>query len=142
MRNKLYLILLIGLCLFFFTGCTKGEKTKLIEGTDYNIKGVYSGNSVNTSKRGYYINTLNEPNAPYSYIICMGQKNTGGYSLKVTEVNKVDEKVEIIVEEKTPGDNDMVTSAITYPTVVVEFPEYQKNIVIKNTKGETFKKLD
>ena len=31
--------------------------------------------------------------------------------------------------------------AFTYPTVMIEFPEYQDNIVIKNTKGEEFKYL-
>ena len=72
----------------------------------------------------------------------MGQKNTGGYSLKVKEVNSIDGKTEIIVEEIIPDKGDTVTMAITNPTIIVEFSKYQENIIIKNTKGQIFEKLN
>ena len=72
----------------------------------------------------------------------MGLKNTGGYSLKVKEVNSIDRKTEIIVEEITPDKGDMVTMAITNPTIIVEFSIYQENIIIKNTEGQIFEKLN
>ena len=65
----------------------------------------------------------------------------GGYGLKIKEVNKNDNKTEIIVEEIVPGKDDVVTMAFTYPTIVVEFPKYQEDIVIKNTDGVEFEKL-
>ena len=129
MRKKCILILLVVFCLLLFTGCNKNDKTKLIEGTDYNVKGEFTGKYLDISKRGYYIDTLNQPNAPYLYIICMGKKNTGGYSLKVKEVNSIDGKTEIIVEEIIPDKGDMVTMAITNPTIIVEFSKYQENII-------------
>lgn len=141
MKRKFLILPLIILAVFVFTGCNKNNKTKLIENTDYFVRGEFTGEYLDITKRGYYVDTLNQPNAPYFYIICMGEKNTGGYSLKVKEVNKVDEKIEIIVEEIEPAKGDKVTMALTYPTIIVEFPEYQENIIIKNTKKKEFSNL-
>jgi hypothetical protein len=121
------------------TGCSK---TELKEGIDFNVNGEFTGKYLDITKRGYYIDTFNYPEAPYLYIICMGEKNTGGYSLKIKEVNRDNETTEIIVEEIEPKKDEIVTMAFTYPTIVVEFPKYQENIVIKNTKGEIFNELD
>ncbi len=142
MKNKGIMILLVALCLFVFTGCNKNDKTKLTQGVDYNVNGEFTAKYLDISKRGYYVDTLNQSNAPYLYIICMGQKNTGGYSLKVKEVNTIDKKTEIIVEEIIPNEGDTVTMEITNPNIIVEFSKYQENIVIKNTKGETFDRLN
>ena len=141
MKKKYFKMLLVILCLFAFTGCNNSNKTKLVENTDYFIKGEFNGQYLDITKRGYYIDTLNQPNAPYLYIICMGEKSTGGYSLKVKEVNKVDDKTEIIVEEIVPDKDAIVTMAHTSPIIIVEFPKYQENIVIKNKKGEEFTEL-
>ena len=142
MKRKFLLIIMLFVCLFGFTGCKKETQgTPLKENTDYSIKGEYKGNSFNLAKRGYYIDTTNKPDAPYQYIICMGQMSSGGYALKIKEVNREDNKTEVIVEEIEPGENEIVTMAETTPTIVVEFPKSQDNIVIKNTKGEEFKLL-
>ena len=142
MKNKSFLILIVVLCLFVFSGCNKNDKSKLTEGVDYKINGEFTGQYLDISKRGYYIDTLNQPKAPYFYVICMGQKSTGGYSLKIKEVKDVDGKIEIIVEEIVPDESDMVTMAITTPTIIVEFSKYQENIIIKNTEGQIFEKLN
>ena len=139
MKRKCFLILLIVTCLFIFTGC---NKIKLVEGTDFYVRGEFTGQYLDVTKRGYYIDTLNQPDAPYLYIICMGEKNTGGYSLKVKEVNINDGKTEIMVEEIVPRDDEIVSMAFTYPTVIVEFSKYQENIIIKNTEGQIFEKLN
>ena len=139
MKKKCFLILIAVISILMITGCSKN---KLKEGIDYNVNGEYKGQYLDITKKGYYIETYNSPEAPYLYIICMGEKNTGGYSLKIKEVNKNNETTEIIVEEINPPKNAPVTMAFTYPTIVVEFPKYQENIVIKNTKGEIFNELD
>ena len=130
------------LALFVYTGCEKSESINLTENTDYFIRGSFTGQYLNVKKRGYYIDTLDQPNAPYYYIICMGEKSSGGYSLKIKEIHKISNKTEIIVEEITPGNNEVVTTALTSPTIVVEFPKYQENIIIKNTNNEEFNKLN
>ena len=132
MKRKLCLILLIILSTFMFIGCSNNESKKLVENEDYFIVGEFTGKYLDLTKRGYYIDTLNQIDAPYFYIICMGERSTGGYSLKIKEVNKVDDVTEIIVEEFEPKEGSVVTMAFTYPTVMIEFPEYQDNIVIKN----------
>jgi hypothetical protein len=141
MKRKYLLLLLTILAFFAFTGCKKEEKIKLVENEDYFIRGEFTGKYLDIKKRGYYIDTLNQKNAPYYYIICMGEKNTGGYSLKIKEVNKIDDKTEIIVEEIVPGKDEVVTMALTTPTIIVEFPTYQENIIIKNTDDEEFSEL-
>ena len=103
---------------------------------------IFTGKYLDITKRGYYMDTLDEPNAPYYYIICMGEQNTGGYSLKIKEVNQVEDKTEIIVKEIEPYKGEIVSMSFTYPTIIVEFPKKQENIVIKNTKGEEFTRLN
>ena len=141
MKRRIVLLLMILIGLFTFTGCVKEEKIKLSQDVDYSIIGEFTGKYLDIKQRGYYVDTKNEPNAPYQYIICMGEKNTGGYSLKIKEVNKIGKKVEVIVEEIEPGKDQVVTEAFTYPTLIIEFPEYQEKITIKNTKGLEFKEL-
>ena len=142
MKRKICLIVLIVLCAFLFVGCSKDGKERLVENKDYYVNGEFTGKYLDLTKRGYYIDTLNQIDAPYFYIICMGEKSSGGYGLEIKEVNKVGDTTEVIVEEIEPKDGSIVTMAFTYPTLMIEFPEYQDNIVIKNTKGEEFNYLD
>ena len=142
MKRKYILLLLLSL--FLFVGCnnTKVDVTKLVENKDYYVRGEHNVQYLDLTKRGYYIDSLNEPNAPYFYIICMGEKNTGGYSLEVKEVYRTDDnETVVIVEELSPGKDDMVTQAFTYPTLMIEFPTYQEKITIKNTDGVEFQEL-
>jgi hypothetical protein len=140
------LVLFLVLSLFVFVGCTKEEEkvdsTKLVENKDYYVRGEHNVKYLDLTKRGYYIDTLNEPNAPYFYIICMGEKSTGGYSLEVKEVYRTDDgETVVIVDEKSPGKDDIVTQAFTYPTLMIEFPSYQEKITIKNMDGVKFEQL-
>ena len=139
---KKLLIVFGVICLFAFTGCDNSSKIELVKGTDYYVRGEFTGEYLDLTKEGYYIDSLNQINAPYFYIICMGEKNTGGYSLNVKEVNKVNDKTEIIIEEIVPSEGDVVTMAITNPTVIVEFPKYQDDITIKTTDGKIYEKLN
>ena len=141
MNRKCLIILLIILGVVGFAMYVKSNKVKLVENTDYFVKGEFTGKYLDVTKRGYYIDSLKQPDSPYFYTICMGEKNTGGYSMKIKEVNKIDAKTEVIVEEIAPDKNAIVTMAFTYPTIILEFPKYQENIVIKNTKGEKFVQL-
>ena len=145
MKKKILFIPVMVLCLLFLAGCNKtevGTKGKLEEGKDYTIDTSYNGQTIDYAKRGYYIDSLDEPDAPYFYIICMGEKSTGGYGIKVKEINKKDDLTEIIVEETSPDPGSTVTQALTYPKVVVKFPKYQEKITIKNTNGEEFQLLN
>ena len=123
------------------------NKTIALEGTisgiDYKISNNNEYENKKFLKRGFFIDTLNQPNSPYWYIITMGEKSTGGYSIKIVNV-KIDKNknVEVIVRETEPPKNRTVTTAFTYPTCCLELSERAETIVIKNTKGETYKKLN
>lgn len=100
-----------------------------------------SSNSSGYSERGYYVDTLNQPNAPYYYIISMGEQNTGGYSIKITDV-KIDENnnVNVTVKEKEPKQGEVTTMGFTCPTCELELSEEPNSITIKDTNGNEYER--
>ena len=143
MKKKYLILPVLLLCMLFLVGCNKGgDKATLTENTDYTIDNTYPVNNMDLTKRGYYIDSLNEPNAPYFYIISMGNKSVEMYTLELKEVTRINGKTEIIVKEIPPTQEQMSQEGFKYQTIVVKFPEYQENITIKNTDGEEFQLLN
>ena len=103
-----------------------------------------SMNSYNSkySKRGFYVDTENRPNAPWYYTIAMGMQVTGGYGIDVEDV-RIDNNnnVEIIVRETVPEPGSIVTQALTYPTCMVKFDRKPTTIIIGNTDEEIFQEI-
>ncbi|KYC45755.1 MAG: hypothetical protein APG12_00610 [Candidatus Methanofastidiosum methylothiophilum] len=64
--------------------------------------------------------------------VAMGEKNTGGYSIKIKKVLEYSDKVEVIIEEKPPSKEDMVTMALTQPYDIVYIPKTSKSILFRN----------
>ena len=82
--------------------------------------------------------TSNQENVQTSTLADRDDNTIGDAQLVSTipsqdEVNKIENTTEVIVEEIVPADDAMVTMVLTSPTITIEFPEYQENIVIKNT---------
>lgn len=96
-----------------------------------------------SKKPGYYIDTLDEPNAPYFFFITSGRKNTGGYGVEIVNI-EVDENKNMVVtvEFTSPKLSDVVTQAITYPCAQLTVSEYPASIVIKTTGGLELPVLD
>jgi hypothetical protein len=87
------------------------------------------------AKRGYIF----EQRDGYFYVVIFsGEKNTGGYGIKVKSVEDIEGKTKIIVEETAPKEGDMVTQAFTYPYIVVRMKGVTDNFQVENTKGEKF----
>lgn len=107
----------------------------------YKIHDNYSQGIYDYTKRGYYVDTAYEPNSPFYYIITMGEQNTGGYSISINSV-KIDKEnnVKVIVEETKP--TGIVTMALTCPACCLELSSSPNSILIKNTEGEIFNKID
>jgi copper amine oxidase domain protein len=58
----------------------------------------------------------------YTYaIVSYGEKNTGGYDVKVESVSLVDGKFHIKSKFTSPSPNSNVTLAFTYPSVIIRF---------------------
>lgn len=124
-------------------------KNELISPEKSNVEITYSidNNTSNSdskySERGVYYDTLNQPNAPHYYTIAMGEKNTGGYSINIENVNiDTEGNVEVIVEETNPDADSIVTMAFTYPTCMVTLDKLPSSITVKNTEGKIFKNIN
>ena len=77
------------------------------------------------------------------YTIAMGEKTSGGYSIEVKEVKIKGDSATIYVTEKSPGKEDIVTNALTYPIVQVKFNKFPSSIeVISYDSGEIFPSLN
>ena len=124
-------IIIIGI-LFIFNSRSKDDNSILYKISYCNLE--YNS----YDKRGYYIDTDKDNN----YIIAMGRQNSGGYGIDVSKV-KIDKKgnVKVTVKETKPGKDEIVTMALTTPTVCLELAEKPRSITIKSTKGEEFKQI-
>ena len=90
-------------------------------------------------KRGYFIDTLDQPNSPYFIFICSGEKSTGGYDVRVVDIaTDASGKWLITVEETSPAADAMVTEAFTYPCCVIEVNKVPDEIQIVSTTGAEF----
>jgi hypothetical protein len=63
-------------------------------------------------------------------ILNMGEKNTGGYSIKVEKVEETDKNIIITVKEVNPAADAMTMQVIAYPYTVVKVHS-KKEIIIK-----------
>lgn len=57
-------------------------------------------------------------------VAAMGTRNTGGYSIAVTDVRLVGNDASISVREESPGSGCGVTAALTAPVAVVVVPRF------------------
>ena len=89
-------------------------------------------------KRGYY-KDLDENNTVF-ITIAMGEKPSGGYSIGVEKIEMDDNKVTTIyVNEKKPGNDVIVTDALTYPVVQIKFRTSPSEVTVLNYEtGEKF----
>ena len=65
-------------------------------------------------------------------IIRLGERNTGGYEIKIDQVEEKEGKILIYYTEITPGRDEMVTEALTYPYRVLQIESKQNVEVIAN----------
>ena len=101
----------------------------IIDSSQYN--GSYS-------KRGYYIE--NSDNGKVIVTVAMGTQSTGGYNISVVKVNIIDGGVQIYVEETSPSKDVIVTDAITYPIIQIEFNQMPEYVLVQNL--DTFQNFE
>ena len=116
------------------------KKNKIIIVLEYKIinnLGQYNGIF---RRRGYLYKIEGDS---VIYTIAMGEKTSGGYSIEVKEVKIKGDSATIYVTEKSPGKEDIVTNALTYPIVQVKFNKFPSSIeVISYDSGEIFPSLN
>lgn len=80
-------------------------------------------------QKGYYLDELSDGKVIVT--IASGRKNTGGYGIEISKVNVNGTKVQIYVKEYSPEPGMIVTQALTYPIVQIEFNITPEDINIK-----------
>lgn len=48
-------------------------------------------------------------------LVTYGEKPTGGFSVEITDVEKIDDGLKVFVNFTKPGEDELVTEALTYP---------------------------
>ncbi|WP_425446155.1 protease complex subunit PrcB family protein [Dethiothermospora halolimnae] len=96
-------------------------------------------NNIKNSK-GYKV--LEEDDDGTIVYIGVGEKPTGGYNIEVEKIDKKNDTINIEVKEISPGQEDMVTQILTYPSVVLKIKDEFENIKVTNSKGESFEKIE
>lgn len=89
-------------------------------------------------ERGYYCYE-NDARAPLVIVLCSGEHSTGGYGIRVADLEADEEgNLCVIVEEKAPKPEDTVTEAFTYPVatlLVYEETGMPSSVTVKTTGG-------
>ena len=120
----------------YITEGTVGDYTYEIEPNFADDKKYYLDDLKN---RCWFLDSLEEPNAPLWVIISSGEKSSGGYDIGVVDITEEDGTIVITVGETSPSPDESTTEEITTPNVTVRF-EYGENgtpsdIKVVNTAG-------
>jgi hypothetical protein len=78
----------------------------------------------------------------YHVLISLGEKNTGGYSIKVTAVEDNEGKTIIYVEEGKPTEGSMTIQAITYPYSLIKIKGVTPYVKIVSKDGHIYADLN
>lgn len=63
-------------------------------------------------------------------ILCLGEKRTGGYGIKVNNIIESEEEIQVFIKEIKPS-GDMVATVITRPFYIAKIPITSKEIKFK-----------
>jgi len=109
-----------------------------VGGYNYRILTHNEYGNLMIDERGYYIDSLDQPNSPFFVVICSGWRATGGYELNITNVDIQGDEFVITVTETAPGPTQMVTQAITYPYCVLELDRLPEDLKVVEANGNEF----
>ncbi|MDW7652275.1 MAG: Gmad2 immunoglobulin-like domain-containing protein [Bacillota bacterium] len=73
-----------------------------------------------------------------SLLVTYGEKNTGGYSVEITEIDVQEDLVEVTVSFREPDEDEAVTEAITYPYDIEEIEITELPVTFIATGAENY----
>ena len=94
-----------------------------------------------SKKKGYLVYGEGEDEFRYSIIIAAGEFNTGGYDIKITNLQYDGTALTVTVLETSPAPDAMVIQAFTYPCCAVQFNKLPKTIKVVSEDGSEFECL-
>ncbi len=71
-------------------------------------------------------------------IVFMGERSTGGYSIMLREIEAEGGVFRVITNEKSPGPNDIVTQAFTWPALILQLEESFQEFEIRDSDGQPY----
>lgn len=71
-------------------------------------------------------------------VIFMGERSTGGYSISLKDIQAQGDTLMIEVTEKSPGPNDIVTQAFTYPMLILQLEDDFSVFKIQDQLGKAY----
>jgi hypothetical protein len=72
-----------------------------------------------------------DPNRETAVVIFLGQRNTGGYSVKIDSITERNGQVIVNYQVMEPAPGQPVTQALTTPGIVVTIPKTDKEIIFQ-----------
>jgi hypothetical protein len=83
-------------------------------------------------KRRSGVHLLSHDGERAIYTISLGEKPTGGYQIRPVTLHGGT----LLVSLQSPGPDDLVTQALTYPTLIVEITPARSDLTVITTSGE------
>ena len=84
------------------------------------------------TNRGYYIDTVNDVNPPYWYLITVGKKPNGCYGMKVDNIRANSNNINITISTTEADPYQACSQAIVYPYLCVKLENQgNKNVIIE-----------
>lgn len=90
--------------------------------------------------RGYVLLDQDEQRARYR--VFSGEKPIGGYGIDVLSVKEENNRMTVTVQEKEPAPDEVVTEALTYPSVTLTITPAPQAIKVVNTDGTEYPCID
>lgn len=135
MYKKILGVVLVLIMIFTLTACIKQNVKKEIGDIQFevvspeDIKNEKLTSWYNDNFKTYGIHVSNENYESKKYIIVSaGEKNTGGYSVKVDSVVGEEEIIRVNTTLNSPEEDQLVTEAITYPNVLLTINDDGRDI--------------
>jgi len=63
--------------------------------------------------------------------VFMGEKPTGGYEIEIKTVYEYEDRIAVNIVETEPGEEDIVTQALTYPYHIIILEKSEKDVVFE-----------
>ncbi len=88
------------------------------------------------SKERFAAQTLEHEGILY-LLVTYGEKPTGGYDVEITEITEAEDKILVTVHFTEPGEDEVVTQALTYPYDLAMLDDPGLPVEFKATGAET-----
>jgi len=135
MKKIVSLVLVIVFGLSLLTACSSNNKSVVIGDIDFEL--IDSDTLTDNSLKEWYDENNNKKGLSFldfkehKYILVgAGEKPTGGYSVEVISVVGKEDSIIVNAKVNAPKADEMVTEAITYPSILLRVSKDSRNVVL------------